>query len=101
MGSSLTILSGEHRLGRVLSFFPVVGIGNLPTPHPQASVPPPLWFRGEGHTRWREREWESLNSDEGTYTVILCIYIYFVVGKNGEWYKSLVSNIKSTLTPTI
>jgi hypothetical protein len=34
---------------------------------------------GEGHTRWRERGWESPNSDEGTYTVVLCICTYFVV----------------------
>jgi hypothetical protein len=27
----------------------------------------PLWFRGEGHTRWRERGWESPNSNEETY----------------------------------
>jgi hypothetical protein len=46
----------KHRLGRVLSFSPVVGIGTPTTPHPQASVPP--WFRGEGHTRWRERGWD-------------------------------------------
>jgi hypothetical protein len=58
-----------QRVGRVLSFFPVVGIGTPPTPNPQASVPPPLWFWGEGHTRWRERGWESPNSNEGTYTV--------------------------------
>jgi hypothetical protein len=34
--------------------------------------------RGEGRTRWRERGWESPNSDEGTYTVVLFIYMYFV-----------------------
>jgi hypothetical protein len=28
-----------------------------------ASMPSPLWFREEGHTRWRERGWESPNSD--------------------------------------
>jgi hypothetical protein len=33
---------------------------------------------GEGHTRWRERGWESPSSDEGTYTVVLFIYTYFV-----------------------
>ncbi len=33
--------------------------------------PPPLRFRGEAHTRWRERGWERPNSDEGTYTVVL------------------------------
>jgi hypothetical protein len=34
---------------------------------------PPLWFcrRREGHTRWRERGWESPNSNEGTYTVVI------------------------------
>ncbi len=45
--SATTCFDGvHHRVGRVLSFSPVVGIG---------SVPPPLWFRGEGHIRWRER----------------------------------------------
>jgi hypothetical protein len=58
----------------VVSFFPVVGIGTPPTPHPQASVPPPPRFWGEGHTRWREKGWESPSSDEGTYTVVLFIY---------------------------
>jgi hypothetical protein len=37
-----------------------------------------LWFWGEGHTCWRERGWESPNSNEGTYTVVLFIYIYFL-----------------------
>ena len=51
----------------------VVGIRTPPTPIPQASVPP--WFWGEGHTRWRERDWETLNSDEGTYTAWYFLYI--------------------------
>jgi hypothetical protein len=39
----------QHRVDRVLSFFSSrVGIGTPPTLHPQASVPPTLWFRGEG-----------------------------------------------------
>jgi hypothetical protein len=41
--------------------------------------PPPPWFRGEGHTRWRERGWESPNSNGGTYTVVLFIYMYFFI----------------------
>jgi hypothetical protein len=57
----------------VLSFSQVVGFRTPPTPHPQASV-----ALGEGHTRWRERGWESPNSDEGTYTVVLFINTYFV-----------------------
>ncbi len=27
---------------------------------------------------WRERGWESPNSDEGTYIVVICKYMYFV-----------------------
>jgi hypothetical protein len=38
----------SHRVGRVLGFFPVVGIGTPPTPHPQASAPSPLRFGGMG-----------------------------------------------------
>jgi hypothetical protein len=55
---------------------------NLDSPNPSPAcecAPPPLWFRVEGHTRWRERGWESPNSDEGTYTVVLCIYVYFFI----------------------
>jgi hypothetical protein len=69
----------DHRVGRVLSFFSSRQKWDSPTPHPQESVPPPLWLGGGGlHTRWRERGWGSPNSDEGTYTVVLCIYKYFV-----------------------
>ncbi len=57
----------RHRVGRVLSFSPVVGIG---TPPPPRVRPPPFfgWVRGEGNTCWRERGWESPNFDEWTYT---------------------------------
>jgi hypothetical protein len=34
--------------------------------------------RGGGYTGLRERGWGSPNSDEGTYTVVLFIYKYFV-----------------------
>jgi len=40
-----------HRVGRVLSVSPVVGIGTPSTPSPQASVPPHPLVRGGGHTR--------------------------------------------------
>jgi hypothetical protein len=46
-----------------------------PTPHPQCA---PSKFCREGQTRWRERGWESPNSDEGPHTVVLFIYVYFV-----------------------
>jgi hypothetical protein len=47
----------------------------LPQPLTCRQACPSLWFRGEGHTRWRERGWESPNSNEGTYTVVLFIYV--------------------------
>jgi hypothetical protein len=59
------------------AFSPDVGIGTPPTTQPL--------------TRWQERGWESPNSDEGTYTVVLCIYctgcerygrLFFEVYKN-------------------
>jgi hypothetical protein len=54
----------------------------LPLPlNAKAGVPSPLRFcvEGQGHTRCRERGWESPNSDEGTHTVVLFISTYFVV----------------------
>ncbi len=62
------------------SVCPSSELGLPPTPHPQASVPPPPCFWGEGNNRWRERGWESPNSDEGrAYTVVLFICTYFVI----------------------
>jgi hypothetical protein len=53
-----------------------------PNPSPAGeNAPPPLVSGGgaAGLTRWREKGWESPNSDEGTYTVVLCKYMYFVI----------------------
>jgi hypothetical protein len=70
-----------HRVGRVLSFFSSRRNWDSPNPSParECVPPPPLWFWEEGHTRWRERGWESPSSNEGTYTVVLFIYVYFVM----------------------
>jgi hypothetical protein len=46
---------------------------NWDSPNPQARG-----WKGHTHTLWRERGWESPNSDEATYTVVLFIYTYFV-----------------------
>ncbi len=59
------------------SFFSSRWNWDSPNPSPAGDCAPPFW--GEGHTGWRERGWESPNSDEGTYTVVLFIYTYFVV----------------------
>jgi hypothetical protein len=47
---------------------------------------------GEGHTRRRERGWESPNSDKGTYFVVLFIlYIRYFVGNAHEGGKVVMS----------
>ncbi len=56
-----------------ISVFPTYS----PNPSPASECAPPR-FWGEGHTRWREKGWESPNSDEGTSTVVLFKYMYFV-----------------------
>jgi hypothetical protein len=40
----------EHRVGRMLSVSPVVGIGTPPPLKQQASVPPTLYYRGRAHS---------------------------------------------------
>ncbi len=44
---------------------------------------------GEGYVRWRERGWESPNSDEGTYTVVLFLYTYIVRDSILAWSEML------------
>jgi hypothetical protein len=66
-----------HRVGRVLRFSPVVRILTSPTPRPQASVLPPVLGLG-AHSLEREG-WESPNSDDGTYSVVLFIHVYMYV----------------------
>jgi hypothetical protein len=57
----------HHRVGRVLSFCPVVGIRTPPPLHPQGVFAPhPFGSGGEGQTRLHVRG-DSPNSDEGTY----------------------------------
>ncbi len=67
-----------HRVDRVLSFSPVVGIGAPPTPHPQASVLLPPFGSG-GRVHLLAGEWAGYPySNEGTYTVVLKVYTFFV-----------------------
>jgi hypothetical protein len=67
-----------HRVGRVLSFSPVVGIRNWDSPNlsPAGECVPPV-LGGGAHSPAREGVGESQfppNSDEGTYTVVLFIH---------------------------
>ncbi len=54
----------------MLSFFSSGRNWDSPNPSPGSPV--------EGHTRWRERGWESPSYDDGAYTAVLFIYTYFV-----------------------
>ncbi len=63
----------------MLSFFSSRRNWDAPTPSSVGECVPPPPVLGEGHSRWRERGWESPNSGERTYTVVLFIYTYFVV----------------------
>ena len=68
-----------HRVGRVLSFFSIVRIGTLPTPHPQASVPPPPRFLGGGeHSLAREGLGESQFRRGDIHCGTLYIYVLCV-----------------------
>ncbi len=72
---SLILLGAQSRQSAKL-FLQSSELG-LPQPLTRRRECPP-WLWGEGHTRWRGRSCESPNSDEGTYTVVLFIYTYFV-----------------------
>ncbi len=60
-------------------FSPVVGIGTPPTPHPQASMPPPLVSGGRG-TLAGERGGGRVPIPTRGHTrgTVLFIYMYFV-----------------------
>jgi hypothetical protein len=69
---------------RVLSLFSSRRNWDSPTPSLAGECASLLWF-GED-TLACERGWESPNSDEGTYTVVLYIFMYFVGETNrGGW----------------
>jgi hypothetical protein len=71
---TVTTTKYVHIKSTMHSLCPSPELGLPPTPHPQASVPPPPCFWGEGNTRWRERGWESPNSDEG-HTLWYSLYL--------------------------
>jgi hypothetical protein len=57
-------------------------------------VPLHLWFRGEGHALAGERGgWESPSSDDGTFTVVLCKYTYFVTTPFTRCTALLISSV--------
>ncbi len=74
-----------HRVGRMLSFFS--SRRNWPpTPLAAGECAPQPFGPGGGAHCLRERGWGSPNSDEGTYTVVLYIYKYFVHAIHSSFY---------------
>ncbi len=76
--------SFDHRVGRVLRFSLVVGIGTPPPPRLQASVPTSLWFRGGGgaHSLAREGvgEFYFIRGDiHFALGTLYILYMYFVL----------------------
>jgi hypothetical protein len=68
----------DHRVGRLLSFFPVVGIGTPPTPHPQASVPPPPFGSGGRGKLAGEKRSRRVPIPMRGHTLWYSVYMYFV-----------------------
>jgi hypothetical protein len=58
---------------RSASFFSSCRNWDSPTTSPAGEYASPP-FRGEGHSRSREKEWEGPNSDKGTDTVVLNVF---------------------------
>ncbi len=56
-GAPLLILYSEAQSRQRAKFFLQPSELELPQPLTRRRVWSPLWFRGEGHTRWRERCW--------------------------------------------
>ncbi len=66
------------------SVCPSSELGLPPTPHPQASVPPPPVSGGRGTLAERERGWESPNSDEG-HTLWYSLYVRTLWFRVSSW----------------
>jgi hypothetical protein len=87
MTQVINVLIMSHRVDRVLSFFSSRRNWDSPNPSPtgECRMCPPSGFWGRGNSLAREGlgpgSWESPNSDEGTYTVVLFIYMYVLCSK--------------------
>jgi hypothetical protein len=79
-GSTQQANTVVHRVGRVQSFFSSRH-WDSPNPSPAGECDPPLipWGGARSLAREGVGHWESPNSDERTYTVLLCKYMYFVL----------------------
>jgi hypothetical protein len=81
--------SGHREYTECQAFCPVVRIRSLPLPHPQASVAPPPFGSKGGDTLVRGVGVGGHNSDEGTATLIL--YMYINAGE-ARWVANISAN---------
>jgi hypothetical protein len=72
----------NHRVDRVPGFFSSRPNWDSPSPSGE-SVPPPFGSGGEVYTLAEGRGGGGPSSDEGTDTVVLYEYMYFVVSTDG------------------
>jgi hypothetical protein len=79
----LVVIGFDHKVRTYKEYHsvcPSSELGLPPNPHPQAGVPPPPCFWGEGNTRWRERGWVGESQfRRGAYTMVLFICTYLWV----------------------
>ncbi len=75
------VVGKYNRVGRVLSYFSSRRNWNSPTPSPvgECAPPPPTLVPRGGTLAGGRGGWGSPNSDEGKYTLVLYIHMYFVV----------------------
>jgi hypothetical protein len=69
------VYTAHHRVGRVISFFSSRRNWDSPNPSSAGECATSPRFWGEGHTRWRERGWESHNRRGDIRCGTLYIYI--------------------------
>ncbi len=62
-GARVQAKANIFKLGQSARLFSSRRNWDSPNPFPAGECPLPPWFREEGHTRWRERGWESPNSN--------------------------------------
>jgi hypothetical protein len=61
-----------------------------PPPHRPASVYPPAFDAGGGHTRWVKRGWGVNSSEDARHCSVLYIYVSILCDVGGPW--TLMSN---------
>jgi hypothetical protein len=62
---------------------------DLQPPHRPASVYPPVFGAGGGHTRWVERGWGVNSSEDARHCSVLYICKYVVVSTEHSWCLSM------------